>query len=319
MITSHTSISNIHTQNATLFKEYFLPSTLKPFQRMRRDIDLAIQEISEALGGPPAEILQTTEGGNGIEDLEKAAVPTAAGQGTNKLLKHINGPSARFIDGTDTPAAVQDEEEQDEIRERLRRVAGRLALEVANEGLSPVPTVNRSLTATLASSSATSPKAKATLSDESGSKLPPMDPHKCTCGPSSLLADFESFRKTQQELLGAALACGRLHGGSNKLRLYEERKCLAEEEGRDWVRGDAEIRKRGRGHGREASKSRATSRTASVRAGVESMPPISAMDLDVEEAGQDTEEDARVSREDQMMYDTRQCMVRVYSLLYALG
>jgi hypothetical protein len=281
---------------------------------------MAIQEISEALGGPPAETLRTTEYG-APTDLEQVGVPTGSTLGGNDRTNGDHPSLPRSLAGIETPAAAQDEDEQDEIRERLRRVAGRLAQEVANEGLSPAVTVNHSLSATLASSSPASPDVKtAALSSDHSGTLPPFDrSQKCTCGPSSLLADYESFRIKQQELLGAALVCGRLHGGSNGLRLYEERKSLAQEEGRDWVRGDAEMRKRGRGRGRDGSKSRATSRAASVKAtGTEPSRPTSTVDFDLEEATQDGEEDPKKAREDQMMYDTRQCMVRVYSLLYAL-
>ncbi|KAF8716570.1 hypothetical protein RHS02_09900, partial [Rhizoctonia solani] len=328
LITSHTSISNIHSQNATLFKEYFLPSTLKPFQRMRRDIDIAIQEISEALGGPPARTTRPSECDTDSppKDLEKSAVPgptsisypTTAGaeQDLRKRALLAGSSAARTATGNDTPAAAADEDEQDEIRERLRRVAARLAEEVANEGLSPaggdkpLPT---SATTALSLSTKT-----ATASDHSDADHKQDHGHgskparKCTCGPSAILNDFNAFRLKQQELLGAALVCGRLHGGSSRLRLYEERKSVAQEEGRDWVRGEAEMRKR-RG---------ATSRATSVKASeVDREPsrPVSTVDFDLEEGIQDEEDDPKKVREDQMMTDTRQCLVRVYSLLYALN
>ncbi|KAG8728006.1 hypothetical protein FRC11_011969, partial [Ceratobasidium sp. 423] len=121
-----------------------------------------------------------------------------------------------------------------------------------------------------------------------------------------------SFRVKQQELLGAALMCGKLHGGSSRLRLYEERKSLAQEEGRDWVRGDAEMRRR------QGRISRATSVKAS-EVDRESSRPVSAMDIELEEGAQDEEDDPKKIRVDQMMTDARQCMVRVYSLLYAVN
>jgi hypothetical protein len=46
--------------------------------------------------------------------------------------------------------------------------------------------------------------------------------------------------------------------------------------------------------------------------------PVSTVDFDLEEGAQDQEDDPKKAREDQMMTDTRQCLVRVYSLLYAL-
>ncbi|KAJ1303164.1 hypothetical protein OPQ81_011365 [Rhizoctonia solani] len=336
LITSHTSISNIHTQNATLFKEYFLPSTLKPFQRMRRDIDMAIQEISEALGGPPAQTLRSTEFDTNIppKDPEKAAVPATTGApyptttgaayptmpgGEQDLRKRAllgNLSSTRPVTGNDTPAAPVDEEEQDEIRERLRKVAIRLAEEVANEGMSPVASDRPSLPT--GSTAVPSPIAKTTTrSDHSDHETKndhdrEIGPNrKCTCGPSALLKDYESFRVKQQELLGAALVCGRLHGGSNRLRLYEERKSVAQEEGRDWVRGAAELRRR------QGRISRATSVKAS-ETDREPSRPGSAIDFDLEEGAQD-EDDPKKVKENQMMTDTRQCMVRVYSLLYAVN
>ncbi|CAE6533569.1 unnamed protein product [Rhizoctonia solani] len=328
LITSHTSISNIHAQNATLFKEYFLPSTLKPFQRMRRDIDMAIQEISEALGGPPAQTLRSTEFNSNLppKDPEKAVTPAATGapypttvRGEQDLRKRALGNSSftRPVTGNDTPAAVVDEDEQDEIRERLRRVAARLAEEVASEGMSPTSHVRASLPT--GSTAVPSPLAKTTtLSDHSDPEPKPdhdheFDPNrKCTCGPSALLHDFESFRVKQQELLGAALVCGRLHGGSNRLRLYEERKSVAQEEGRDWVRGEAEMRRR------QGRVSRATSVKVS-EADREPSRPVSTIDLGLEEGAQVEDEDPKEVRENQIMTDTRQCMVRVYSLLYALN
>ncbi|CAE6373431.1 unnamed protein product [Rhizoctonia solani] len=328
LITSHTSISNIHTQNATLFKEYFLPSTLKPFQRMRRDIDMAIQEISEALGGPPPRTLRSNEFGSGLppQDPEKAAVPattgvsypTTTGREQDLRKRALLGASAtRTVTGSNTPAAAVDEEEQDEIRERLRRVAARLTEEVANEGMSPVSGDKPPLPT--GTNAVPLPSARATaISDHSdtdhkrdhdyGSE----PTRKCTCGPSAILSDFEAFRSKQQELLGAALVCGRLHGGSSRLRLYEERKSVAQEEGRDWVRGEAEIRKR------RGATSRATSVKAS-EADREPSRPVSTVDFDLEEGIQDEEDDPKKVREDQMMTDTRQCLVRVYSLLYALN
>ncbi|CAE6445071.1 unnamed protein product [Rhizoctonia solani] len=329
LITSHTSISNIHTQNATLFKEYFLPSTLKPFQRMRRDIDMAIQEISEALGGPPAQTLRSTEFDSNIppRDPEKAAIPsttrtaypTTSGAEQDLRKRALLGHSSftRPVTGNDTPAAAVDEDEQDEIRERLRKVAARLAEEVAGEGMSPsspdkisLPTGSRGvpspLTKTTTHSDHSDPGHKSDHDHEFGPT------RKCTCGPSALLADFESFRVKQQELLGAALVCGRLHGGSNRLRLYEERKSLAQEEGRDWVRGKADMRKR------QGGISRATSVRVS-EADREPSRPVSTVDFDLEEGTQDEEDDPKKVRENQMMTDTRQCMVRVYSLLYALN
>ncbi|ELU44412.1 hypothetical protein AG1IA_01553 [Rhizoctonia solani AG-1 IA] len=122
---------------------------------------------------------------------------------------------------------------------------------------------------------------------------------KCTCGPSAILNDFNAFRLKQQELLGAALVCGRLHGGSSRLRLYEERKSVAQEEGRDWVRGEAEMRKR------RGATSRATSVKAS-EADREPSRPVSTVDFDLEEGIQDEEDDPKKVREDQMMTDTRQ-------------
>ncbi|CAE6476603.1 unnamed protein product [Rhizoctonia solani] len=328
LITAHTSISNIHTNNATLFKEYFLPTTLKPFQRMRRDIDMAIQEISEALGGPPAQSLRATEfdNNNPPKDPEKAVAPTTtgapypttAGVGQDLRKRALLGNSSftRPVTGNDTPAAAVDEEEQDEIRERLRRVAARLAEEVASEGMSPIRSDKSSLpTGTTA---APSPVARTTtLSDHSDPDTKNDHEHeydparKCTCGPSALLNDYESFRVKQQELLGAALVCGKLHGGSNRLRLYEERKSLAQEEGRDWVRGEAETRRR------RGGISRATSVKAS-EVDREPSRPVSAVDIELEEGAQD-EEDPKKIRENQMMTDARQCMVRVYSLLYAVN
>ncbi|GAB1520598.1 hypothetical protein RhiTH_003678 [Rhizoctonia solani] len=328
LITSHTSISNIHSQNATLFKEYFLPSTLKPFQRMRRDIDMAIQEISEALGGSPARTTRPSECDTDSppKDLEKSAVPgptsisypTTAGaeQDLRKRALLAGSSAARTATGNDTPAAAADEDEQDEIRERLRRVAARLAEEVANEGLSPAggdKSLPTSTTTALSLSTKT-----ATASDHSDADHKQDHGHgtkparKCTCGPSAILNDFNAFRLKQQELLGAALVCGRLHGGSSRLRLYEERKSVAQEEGRDWVRGEAEMRKR------RGATSRATSVKAS-EADREPSRPVSTVDFDLEEGTQDEEDDPKKVREDQMMTDTRQCLVRVYSLLYALN
>ncbi|KAF8749522.1 hypothetical protein RHS01_09997 [Rhizoctonia solani] len=328
LITSHTSISNIHSQNATLFKEYFLPSTLKPFQRMRRDIDMAIQEISEALGGSPARTTRPSECDTDSppKDLEKSAVPgptnisypTTAGaeQDLRKRALLAGSSAARTATGNDTPAAAADEDEQDEIRERLRRVAARLAEEVANEGLSPAggdKSLPTSTTTALSLSTKT-----ATASDHSDADHKQDHGHgtkparKCTCGPSAILNDFNAFRLKQQELLGAALVCGRLHGGSSRLRLYEERKSVAQEEGRDWVRGEAEMRKR------RGATSRATSVKAS-EADREPSRPVSTVDFDLEEGIQDEEDDPKKVREDQMMTDTRQCLVRVYSLLYALN
>ncbi|KAL5632771.1 hypothetical protein ACGC1H_005649 [Rhizoctonia solani] len=328
LITSHTSISNIHAQNATLFKEYFLPSTLKPFQRMRRDIDMAIQEISEALGGPPAQTLRSTEFDSSLlpKDPEKAA-PTTTGapytttaRGEHDLRKRAllgNSSSTRPVTGNDTPAAAVDEDEQDEIRERLRRVAARLAEEVASEGMSPTSPIRASLLT--GSTAAPSPLAKTTTHSDHSHPEPKIDhdgefdpTRKCTCGPSALLHDFESFRVKQQELLGAALVCGRLHGGSNRLRLYEERKSVAQEEGRDWVRGEAEMRRR------QGKISRATSVKAS-EVDKEPSRPVSTVGFELEEGVHDEDEGPKEVRENQMMTDTRQCMVRVYSLLYALN
>ncbi|KAH7337158.1 hypothetical protein B0J17DRAFT_666475 [Rhizoctonia solani] len=319
LITSHTSISNIHAQNATLFKEYFLPSTLKPFQRMRRDIDMAIQEISEALGGPPAQTLRSTEFDTDVpprdpEKAEKAPIPstigtaypttTGAAQDLRRRALLGNSSFTRPVTGNETPAAAVDEDEQDEIRERLRRVAARLTEEVAGEGMSPASPHKVSLPTS--STGVPSPIAKTTThSDHSdhGDKSDhdhEFDPtRKCTCGPSALLADFESFRIKQQELLGAAL-------------VYEERKSLAQEEGRDWVRGKADMRRR------QGGISRATSVRVS-EADREPSRPVSTVDFDLEEGVQDEEDDPKEVRENQMMTDARQCMVRVYSLLYALN
>ncbi|CUA67618.1 putative polyketide synthase 3 [Rhizoctonia solani] len=329
LITSHTSISNIHTQNATLFKEYFLPSTLKPFQRMRRDIDMAIQEISEALGGPPTQTLRSTEFDNNLppKDPEKAAVSATTGapypatarteQDLRKRAPLGNSSFTRPVTGNDTPAAAVDEEEQDEIRERLRRVAARLTEEVASEGMSPI-SPDRTSPPT-GSTAIPSPLPKTTTLSDHSDPEPKADHDRkfeptgsCTCGPSALLNDFESFRVKQQELLGAALVCGRLHGGSNRLRLYEERKSVAQEEGRDWVRGEAEIRRR------QGRISRATSVKVS-EADREPSRPVSTVEFELEEGTQDEEEDPKKARENQMMTDARQCMVRVYSLLYALN
>ncbi|CCO31114.1 hypothetical protein BN14_05148 [Rhizoctonia solani AG-1 IB] len=328
LITSHTSISSIHTQNATLFKEYFLPSTLKPFQRMRRDIDMAIQEISEALGGPPTQTLRSSEFDSSLppKDPEKAVAPatirtsypTTTGAEQDLRKRALLGASAtRTITGSNTPAAAVDEDEQDEIRERLRRVAARLAEEVANEGMSPAGG-NKPPLPTSTSTVPPSIPRTATVSDHSDTDhkhdhdYGPESTRNCTCGPSAILSDFNDFRSKQQELLGAALVCGRLHGGSSRLRLYEERKSVAQEEGRDWIRGEAEMRKR-----RDA-----TSKSTSVKASeVDREPsrPVSTVDFDLEEGAQNQEDDPKKAKEDQMMTDTRQCLVRVYSLLYALN
>ncbi|CAE6534018.1 unnamed protein product [Rhizoctonia solani] len=329
LITSHTSISNIHAQNATLFKDYFLPSTLQPFQRMRRDIDMAIQEISEALGGPPAQTLRSTEFDSSLppKEPEKAAIPTTTGapypttagaeQDLRKRALLGHSSFTRPVTGNDTPTAAVDEDEQDEIRERLRRVAARLAEEVATEGMSSTSPDRATLPT--GSTAVPSPLAKTTTLSDHSDPEPKADRDrecdstpKCTCGPSALLHDFESFRVKQQELLGAALVCGRLHGGSNRLRLYEERKSVAQEEGRDWVRGEAEMRRR---HGRI---SRATSLKTS-EADRETSRPGSSVDFELEEGVQGEDEDPKKVRENQTMTDARQCMIRVYSLLYALN
>ncbi|KAF8600286.1 hypothetical protein BDV93DRAFT_476704 [Ceratobasidium sp. AG-I] len=327
LITAHSSISNIHPRNTSLFQDYFLPSTLKPFQRMRRDIDITIQEISEALGGPPrSELLRTAEYGAPPADIEKAGGPSGATSGEGKIPTPGRKQGSQTTEGSETPPEVQDEDEQDEIRERLRRVAGRLAQEVENEGLSParisgkqsLPSPTTGATSTAAESITESPEEHATslsqirrhsLSKTDSEREPKVEsfgPHrKCTCGSSALLSDYELFREAQQDLLGTALLCGKLHGGSNGLRLYEDRKSVAQEEGRDWVRGDQEVRRR-----RDGSKSRAPSTKGGSR-------PVSRSGLDVEE-GAEEEGDTKQVRENEVMVETRQCLVRVYSLLYAL-
>ncbi|KAG8719517.1 hypothetical protein FRC08_002644 [Ceratobasidium sp. 394] len=319
LITSHTNISNIHPRNTTLFKEYFLPSTLKPFQRMRRDIDITIQEISEALGGPPSELLRTTEYGAG-GDLEKAAVASEDNPGSalDKKAQADEGES-----GTEgaTPAGAEDEDEQDEIRERLRRVAAKLAQEVENEGMSPT---------TGKTSLVTSPSSTAAPISPGREHSPVRHTGRCTCGSSALLDDYESFRAVQQDLLGAALVCGRLHGGSNGLRLFEERKSVAQEEGRDWVRGDGEMRRRGTKSGAASTKTgtatpKAPTGTMTPKTGTGAVTPKtttrpeSVVTREIEEGRMELEEDPEKVGEDEAMVETRQALVRVYSLLYALS
>ncbi|KAG8699562.1 hypothetical protein FRC09_006545 [Ceratobasidium sp. 395] len=333
LITSHTSISNIHPRNTTLFKEYFLPSTLKPFQRMRRDIDMTIQEISEALGGPPSELLRTTKYGAG-PDVEEGGVQ-GGGENPGSVLdkkaqedesEDESGSGSENRTGSDTPVEVQDEDEQDEIRQRLRRVATKLAQEVENEGMSPT-TGKGSLVASPSSTAAPiSPENPLATSPEPESHPSHPPNGKCTCGSSALLDDFESFRTVQQDLLGAALVCGKLHGGTNGLRLFEDRKSVAQEEGRDWVRGDGEVRRRG-------TKSGAGTGAATPRTGTGAVTPRttgaitprtgtkaeSVVGREIEEGGMEPEEDPEKGDENETMVETRQCLVRVYSLLYALG
>ncbi|KAG8679094.1 hypothetical protein FRC09_019261, partial [Ceratobasidium sp. 395] len=329
LITSHTSISNIHPRNTTLFKEYFLPSTLKPFQRMRRDIDITIQEISEALGGPPSELLRTTEYGTG-PDVERGGVQ---GGGENpgsaldkKAREHESEDESGSRTGSDTPVEVRDEDEQDEIRQRLRRVATKLAQEVENEGMSPT-TGKGSLVASPSSTAApispenplsASPERKPSSSSPEPKSYPSHPPNaKCTCGSSALLDDFESFRTVQQDLLGAALVCGKLHGGTNGLRLFEDRKSVAQEEGRDWVRGDSEVRRRGTRSG--VGIGAATPRTTGAITPRTGTKAESVVGREIEEGRMEPEEDPKTADENETMVETRQCLVRVYSLLYALG
>lgn len=292
---------------------------------MRRDIDITIQEISEALGGlHPSESLRTTEHNTPPADIEKAGGPSGATSGEGNIPIPNRKEREPSTGGSETPPEVQDEDEQDEIRERLKRVAGRLAQEVENEGMSPTPGGNESLlpptttaTSTAGESITESPgehssslthvrKHSSKSESEQDQKVELVGPHrKCTCGSSALLRDYEWFRETQQDLLGTALLCGRLHGGSQGLRLYESRKSVAREEGRDWVWGDNEVRRRG-----EGNKSRAPSTKGMSR-------PESRSGVDLEE-GEEEEEDPKKVREDDAMVEMRQCLIRVYSLLYAL-
>ncbi|QRV92200.1 fusaric acid resistance-like protein [Ceratobasidium sp. AG-Ba] len=306
LITAHTSISNIHSRNTTLFKEYFLPSTLKPFQRLRRDIDITIQEISQALGGPPPDLLRPTEHDveQGVDNPGNALDTKAEGGETST--------SQSTESGVDTPARVQDPDEQDEIRERLKRVAAKLAQEVEHEGMSPAP----QSTSLVTSPTSTTAVPVSPDHEQPSSSLPcPPMTGKCTCGSSALMDDFESFRSVQQDLLGRALLCGKLHGGNNGLRLYEDRKSMAQEEGRDWVRGD-EIRQR-------RTKSRAESTKTGTGTATPKSPvtprPESIVGREIEEGRLEPVDDAKKAGEDEVMVETRQCLVRVYSLLYALN
>jgi hypothetical protein len=143
LITAHISFQNFDEEDIEAFKTKILPETRVSFARLRKDIDLTIREIGEALGCGPMFISETQTGYLECLDRERAAY--LAGKLAHK---HAQGQ----VQGDDlqkTASRKSDEEAEklteEEIRmpltdveQNLASVTKRLQMELGMETPAPM-------------------------------------------------------------------------------------------------------------------------------------------------------------------------------------
>jgi hypothetical protein len=323
LITAHISLLSFDEQDTEIFRDDILPPTRIAFARLRRDIDLTIREIGEALGVGPMFIEATQSGYLECLDRERAAALAAK---MPQLERTVSGKTA--------PAAEDDGDEQeesnltsDDIAGNLFNVSKRLQMEMGTE--TPVPedapsTPTQANTTVAETTAIGTPGAK-----EKGSPISPKSPlpaaptvetSKGKYGPAMMRAHFEEFEAIQKDVLVDILTSSD-PGGNTGLKIHEPGPSVSELYGGDYLRGDVEegdlpdlIAKR-----RKASKNMAP----------RSIPPLSVKSegkSDEENPSTPNEElDVEVEVEDDHssavgptpQFRRNQTLVRVYSLLFA--
>ncbi|TDL22448.1 hypothetical protein BD410DRAFT_748734 [Rickenella mellea] len=227
LITVYSSQVNFEKKDLDLFKNEFLPSTIRSFTHLRRAIDTTMRETCAALGGQPLDISSTQPGYAEFMDVEKQI-------------------------GTDDPGQLSRQDsvtgDIENIDARLNSVAQRLAMEVGNGASTPGGTGSVYTPTAVASTPGSDNPSDYMDADfdeakEAQSPISPAPPavtvdaqqKNRSSGSSGMCVRtlrrlFNNFSEDQHQILTKVLISGKLHGEGedDSLHMHDPLPSLSE-------------------------------------------------------------------------------------------